>query len=155
MFVGGVSLADEPAEMTARREVAEELGLSRALEDTGGALSDPILDCVVCTELNRCFVTLFSYTMDTSKEKVTWQEDEVQWGDFVPYHTVSASADRSIQRLAESVKWPGSYPVIQSAMKGSPPEGSLYESNDWKQWDYVPDGLLVWEAWLRRTSTSL
>ena len=149
MFVGGVSLASEPSELTARREVTEELGLSRALEDTD-ALSNPVLECVICTELNRCVVTLFCYTMDMSKETLSWQEEEVAWGDFVPYPIIVAAADRSIQRLAETKEWPGAYPPIQSSMKGSPPEGVSYEGDSWINWDFVPDGLLVWEAWLRK-----
>eukprot|EP00980_Cylindrotheca_fusiformis_P000620 scaffold154_cov129-Cylindrotheca_fusiformis.AAC.37 len=149
MFVGGVSLADEPSELTARREVAEELGLSRALEDAD-ALSGPILDCVVCTKLNRCFVTLFSYTMKTNEEEITWQDEEVAWGDFVPYPIIVAAADRSIRRFADKNEWPGTYPPIQSELKGREPKNISYEDGRWADWDFVPDGLLVWEAWLRR-----
>jgi 8-oxo-dGTP pyrophosphatase MutT (NUDIX family) len=147
MFVGGISLAGEDAETTARREVAEELGLTRALEDAN-ALSKPILDCVVCTAYNRCVVTLFSYTMNSEQETVTWQEEEVAWGDFVPYSIITSAADRSILRFAAAKKWPGKYPPIQSELKGSEPEGGSYESGAWMTWDFVPDGLLVWEAWL-------
>ncbi|KAL3945128.1 MAG: hypothetical protein SGBAC_000796 [Bacillariaceae sp.] len=147
MFVGGVSLAGESSELTARREVAEELGLSRALE-CPDALSDPILDCLVCTHLNRCFVTLYCYTMDTEKETVSWQEEEVAWGDFVEYPIISAAADLSIKRLEERKAWPGAYPAIQSHLHGFAPEDVSYENEDWKLWDFVPDGLLVWEAWL-------
>jgi 8-oxo-dGTP pyrophosphatase MutT (NUDIX family) len=149
MFVGGVSLAEESQKLTARREVAEELGLSRALDDEN-ALSDPILDCVVCTGYNRCFVTLFSYTMNTREEYISWQEEEVAWGDFVPYPIIEAAADRSIQRLAEKKEWPGAYPAIQSELKGAKPAGVSYESEDYLMWDFVPDGLLVWEAWLEK-----
>jgi 8-oxo-dGTP pyrophosphatase MutT (NUDIX family) len=149
MFVGGVSLADEPPELTARREVAEELGLTRALEATD-ALSEPILDCVVCTNLNRCFVTLFSYTMNTNEEEVSWQEEEVAWGDFVPYPIIVAAADRSIQRFAEKKEWPGTYLPIQSEPNGSRLKGLSYEGETWMEWDFVPDGLLVWEAWLKK-----
>jgi hypothetical protein len=55
-----VSLADEEPELTTRHEVAEELGLSRAMMDLSAALSDPILTCVVCTAYNHCVITLFS-----------------------------------------------------------------------------------------------
>jgi isopentenyldiphosphate isomerase len=147
MFVGGVSLAGENAETTARREVAEELGLSRALEDAV-TLSKPILNCVVCTAYNRCLVTLFSYTMNSEQETVTWQEEEVAWGDFVPYSIITSAADRSILRFAAAQNWPGTYPPIQSESKGSEPEAESYESGTWMTWDFVPDGLLVWEAWL-------
>ena len=148
MFVGGVSLADEPPELTARREVAEELGLSRALNDSN-ALSDPILVCTVCTAYNRCVVTLFTYTMESKEETVTWQEEEVDWGNLVPYPIIVPAADRSIQRFADAKKWPGSYPPIQSDRKGSKPDDVAYENEVWAEWDFVPDGLLVWEAWLK------
>ena len=149
MFVGGVSLAGEAPELTAKREVAEELGLTRALDDPN-ALSDPILVCVVCTAYNRCVVTLFSYTMNTERESVTWQEEEVDWGDFVPYPVIVAAADRSIQRLADDSKWPGAYPPIQSVQKGSIADICVsYTADEWNEWDFVPDGLLVWEAWLK------
>jgi 8-oxo-dGTP pyrophosphatase MutT (NUDIX family) len=145
MFVGGVSLAGEAAELTARREVAEELGLPRALDESV-ALTGPLLDCIICTSYNRCLVSLFSYTMDSKLESVSWQEEEVAWGDFVPYNIVAVAADLSIQRLAEMQDWPGTYPPIQSNLnsQGVAP----YEVEDWAAWDFVPDGLLVWEAWL-------
>jgi 8-oxo-dGTP pyrophosphatase MutT (NUDIX family) len=163
MFVGGVSLAEEVAELTARREVAEELGLSRALEEdaesstTGGTgrLSQPLLNCVVCTAYNRCLVTLFSYVCHSNEEPITWQEEEVAWGGFLPYPVIAAAADRSIQRLVTRGTWPGAYPPIQSQWKGSlPPEydqpttSQQQPYQDWDQWDFVPDGLLVWDAWL-------
>jgi 8-oxo-dGTP pyrophosphatase MutT (NUDIX family) len=159
MFVGGVSLAEEDAELTARREVAEELGLSRALEEasttSAGQLSQPLLDCVVCTAYNRCLVTLFSYTCQSNDEPITWQESEVAWGGFLPYPVVAAAADRSIQRLVSQGTWPGAYPPIQSQWKGSlptpydQPTTSQQQYQDWDQWDFVPDGLLVWDAWLK------
>jgi len=147
MFVGGVSLAGEPPELTARREVAEELGLVRAL-DENEAWAAPILTCTVCTAYNRCVVTLFSYVMNSQDEMIAWQEEEVDWGSFVPYPVILAAADRSIQRFANDRKWPGTYPPIQSSNQGSLPSGVEYEDESWKEWDFVPDGLLVWEAWL-------
>jgi 8-oxo-dGTP pyrophosphatase MutT (NUDIX family) len=148
MFVGGVSLADEPPELTARREVAEELGLSRALllNDSNNALSDPILVCTVCTAYNRCVVTLFTYTMESQEETVTWQEEEVDWGNFVPYPIIESAADRSIQRFANDKKWPGSYPPIQSDRKGSKPDDVAYENEVWTEWDFV------WHYWTRDSS---
>ncbi len=142
MFVGGVSTAGEDAELTAQREIAEELGLSKALSTSLGM---PILKCLVCTAYNRCLVDLFQYTVDTKSETISWQKEEVAWGDFVDYETIQASADLSMQRLASEGTWPGSYPPIQSKLKGI-----LENENDgkWKEWDYVPDGLLVWRAWL-------
>lgn len=163
MFVGGVSLAGEEALMTARREVAEELGLTAALEGTVETTGDPcqklsdrLLRCVVCTEYNRCVVDLFCYTMDTSTERVTWQEEEVAWGSFVPYSIVEAAADLSIMRLADAATatngWPGRHPPIQSPRQGDAPAAGAAIANalqNWTTWDFVPDGLLVWEAWLR------
>jgi 8-oxo-dGTP pyrophosphatase MutT (NUDIX family) len=159
MFVGGVSLVGEESTTTARREVAEELGLVAALEglDHGtacGALSDKLLTCTVCTGHNRCVVDLFCYTMDTKSEHVSFQEEEVAWGSFVPYEIVQAAADRSILRLVEQNSWPGQYHPIQSSRKGMILADSLLEVDqgsfcDWTTFDFVPDGLLVWEAWLR------
>lgn len=144
MFVGGVSLAGEDPAVTARREVAEELGLTK------GTLTDkPLLRCVVCTAYNRVVVDVFCYTMEMANERVQWQEEEVAWGSFVPYDIIEAAADRSIQRLAERNEWPSRYPPIQSRRKGVANEQALYDGRDWKIWDFVPDGLLVWEAWLR------
>lgn len=154
MWVGGVSLAGENPELTAQREIAEELGLSKALTTPLSEDGTPFLTCLVCTAYNRCLVDLFQYTMDTSCEQVTWQKEEVAWGDFVDYRVIMASADLSIQRGASERSWPGSYPPIQSEFQGVLPEGddvfskvAKYDGN-WKEWDYVPDGLLVWEAWL-------
>ena len=153
MFVGGVSLAGEDAELTAQREIAEELGLSKALSTSLVALSDgsPFLQCLICTAYNRCLVDLFQYTVDTKSESISWQEEEVAWGDFVDYSVIQASADLSMQRAASEGTWPGPYPPIQSERKGVLSEedgpGAEYDGN-WKEWDYVPDGLLVWKAWL-------
>jgi len=154
MWVGGVSLAGEDSEVTAQREIAEELGLPRALSTSLTTFSDgkPFLTCLVCTAYNRCIVDLFQYAMDTSSEQIEWQKEEVAWGDFVDYRVIMASADLSIQRSASARSWPGSYPPIQSELQGALPEGddseiAKYDEN-WKEWDYVPDGLLVWKAWL-------
>lgn len=160
MFVGGVSLSGEDPKLTAAREVAEELGLSRALlldensneeQPNHEALSDPLFTCVVCTSYNRCVVTVFQYTIqDPSAETISWQEEEVSWGEFVPYNLVEAAADLSIQRLVSKKEWPGTLPAIQSKWKGSKsPENDAYQNKDWTSWDFVPDGLLVWEAWLQ------
>jgi len=148
MFVGGVSLAGEDSQVTAHREVAEELGLhvKAHLSKT------PLLSCVVCTAYNRCFVVLYSYTMNPAKEVVKWQAEEVAWGSFVPYTVIEAAADRSIQRFVKAGTWPGSLPAIQSPRKGMPTDAdvdSFEDKEGWKEWDFVPDGLLVWEAWLR------
>lgn len=155
MFVGGISQANEDPKETAEREVAEELGLTRASEQ----LSDCLGTCVVCTYYNRCVVDLFSYTMITDTEQISWQEEEVAWGAFVPYDVVQASANLSIQRLVDRNEWPGRY---ANRLRSSTPKEADHdrlallfhqdEGNDivknWDQWDFVPDGLLVWEAWL-------
>jgi 8-oxo-dGTP pyrophosphatase MutT (NUDIX family) len=142
MFVGGVSLAGESGSATALREVAEELGL----DGNPARIIGPILTCVVCTSYNRCVVDLFCYATDRDTESVRWQEEEVSWGSFVPYQVVAAAADRSIQRLAEDGRWPGRIPPVQSRRNSGAP---IENDSDWKSWDMVPDGLLVWEAWLR------
>jgi isopentenyldiphosphate isomerase len=78
MFVGGVSTAREESKMTAAREVAEELGLHRALTDPT-TLSDPLFECIVCTAYNRCVVTVFCCTFNSAKDSVQWQDEEVAW----------------------------------------------------------------------------
>jgi 8-oxo-dGTP pyrophosphatase MutT (NUDIX family) len=162
MFVGGISLAGEDSAATARREVAEELGLSRAISDDSGLesgqLTDRLLRCVVCTGYNRCVVDVFGYTMDTATESIVWQAEEVAWGSFVPYGIVAAAADRSIARLVRDNSWPGQHPAFQSRNRleaDSPVDSAVAKDDatiydaDWENWDFVPDGLLVWEAWTR------
>ena len=142
MFVGGVATAGESSRLTAQREVAEELGL----EQESHLSSDPLLTCVVCTGYNRCVVDLYEYIMDTASEKVSWQKEEVAWGSFCPYDVIEAAADLSIKRLEAQGAWPGSRPIIQSSSQGR----LAMDKTDveWRNWDFVPDGLLVWEAWL-------
>ena len=150
--------------MTAAREVAEELGLKRAadfiVEDEGGGgttttgrgddpLSDELFKCTVCTSYNRCVVTMFTYTTCTG-ESVTWQEEEVAWGDYVPYDIVELAADASVDRLVKRGDWPGSDDRVDEIAR-APTVSSTREEHDgesrWDTWDFVPDGLLVWEAW--------
>jgi len=166
MFVGGVSSSGEDAQWTAAREVAEELGLKRALDALENKqedqiinpLSEELFQCTVCTSYNRCVVSMFTYTCDTALESITWQEEEVAWGDYVPYDIVTLAGEMSIDRLVEKGVWPGS---------GCHNEESVNDANDaqqestieelknkygnnnqpWDTWDFVPDGLLVWEAW--------
>lgn len=147
MFVGGVSTAREDAKTTAAREVAEELGLERALWDPT-MLSDPLFNCTICTSYNRCVVTMFCCTFDSTKDVIRWQEEEVAWGNFIPYDDIVASADLSIQRLIDGKSWPGSIPLDMEARLS---RSKVHKGVDlsMKDWDYVPDGLLVWEAWLR------
>lgn len=168
IFVGGVSLANEAATVTARREVAEELGLVAALDGIDQNVpcpqlsSERLLQCVVCTAYNRCVVDLFAYTCHSNQETVTWQPEEVAWGSFVPYTTVEAAADRSILRLAERGAWPGRHPPVQSPRRGednidcNDDDESIQDKavQNWRSWDFVPDGLLVWEAWLHATESA-
>jgi hypothetical protein len=87
--------------------------------------------------------------MNTEKENVVWQVEEVEWGEFVPYEIIMAAADLSMQRAADAMTWPGAYPPKQSDLRGTLPDDSVFVGNGhWKKWDFVPDGLLVWKAWL-------
>ncbi len=96
MFVGGVSCWGEGMRMTATQEVAEELGLRRTMDfvfGKGGGgtmtagendpLSDKLFKCTVCTVYNQCIVAMFTYTT-CDGENITWQEEEVAWGNYVP-----------------------------------------------------------------------
>jgi 8-oxo-dGTP pyrophosphatase MutT (NUDIX family) len=160
MFVGGVSCRGEGAKMTAAREVAEELGLRRAMDfivDEGGEemmttrendpLSDELFKCIVCTAYNRCVVSMFTYTT-CDGENISWQEEEVAWGNYVPYKIVELAADASVDRLVKRGDWPGSDRGDDIA-----PAPAVVPTWDhggvsrWDTWDFVPDGLLVWEAW--------
>jgi hypothetical protein len=83
-FVGGVSCQGEGARMTAAREVAEELGLRRAIDfvfGKGGGetmtagendpLSEKLFKCTVSTVYNRCVVAMFTYTRCDGKN-IIW-----------------------------------------------------------------------------------
>jgi 8-oxo-dGTP pyrophosphatase MutT (NUDIX family) len=112
MFVGGVSCHGEDSRLTAAREVAEELGLTRALNSILGSkldnpLSEELFQCTICTSYNRCVVSVFTYTT-CNGEIITWQDEEVSWGDYVPYAVVEQAATSSIHRLVESGAWPES-----------------------------------------------
>ena len=155
MFVGGVSCAHEDSRLTAAREVSEELGLSRALdmleatEDKNeeatevNLLSERLFQCTICTSYNRCVVSIFTYTCDTTKETISWQEEEVAWGDFIPYDIIEVAADMSIDRLVKMGTWPGGRDKYISK---DDQELKAFVK-EWANWDFVPDGLLVWEAW--------
>lgn len=158
MFVGGVSTAGEEPRLTAAREVAEELGLTRALRtqlrdiEDDAALSDPLFSCIVCTAYNRCVVTVFTYKYVSGKEIIKWQEEEVAWGEFVPYDIVNKAASLSKQRIKNNGNWPGTVKSMEhekkvrlSTEKG---DQKTINGNKWHEWDFVPDGLLVWEAWV-------
>lgn len=149
MFVGGVSSAGEEATRTAAREVAEELGISRALVDPM-ELSAPLFDCTVCTAYNRCVVSVFCFQFDSSRDSIAWQPEEVAWGSFVPYNVIEESARLCVERMKEAGSWPGEEPfALTLANQDSRSVHEYEENNDWTTWEYVPDGLLVWEAWLK------
>ena len=57
------------------------------------------------------------------------------------------SAQKSIERLIEAGKWPGKNPEPVILSRSSQNEGDDVTHEEWDTWDYVPDGLLVWEAW--------
>jgi 8-oxo-dGTP pyrophosphatase MutT (NUDIX family) len=140
MFVGGVATAGESLKLTAAREVGEELGLTRP------SLSDELFKCIVCTSYNRCVVTVYTYEFDSGLDRISWQEEEVQWGDFVSYDVVEKSRALSIDRLRQKNQWPGrNGDALEVRIR------TLMKENEGRQedkWDYVPDGLLVWMAWI-------
>lgn len=160
MFVGGVSTTGEDSQLTAARELSEELGLKDI-----NAFSSPLFRCVIATSYNRCVVTMFTYQYDNQaskerQERVQWQEEEVQWGDWVSYDVVENAAYLSIQRLKEKGVWPGTGITSSDTFESSNDESSFWISStnkvnrnnveaEWKTWDFVPDGLLVWEAWVK------
>eukprot|EP00986_Skeletonema_menzelii_P020424 scaffold31141_cov154-Skeletonema_menzelii.AAC.3 len=171
MFVGGVSTSGEDSTWTAAREVAEELGLKRALKvlEEGGdstsldnPLSDELFQCTICTSYNRCVVSMFAYTCDTSSETIEWQEEEVAWGGWVPYDVVEVAGELSIDRLKERGVWPGTGTDNEEEEKVTYDESEAKvmelkgkynsdqeEDQPWESWDFVPDGLLVWVSWLK------
>lgn len=155
MFVGGVSCINEDSRLTAAREISEELGLSLALEmeatednkdgdstDQVNPLSEKLFQCTICTSYNRCVVSMFTYTCDTTIEKISWQEEEVAWGDFIPYDIIEGAADMSIDRLVKLGTWPGGR---DKYIAKDDKELKAFVK-EWANWDFVPDGLLVWEA---------
>jgi 8-oxo-dGTP pyrophosphatase MutT (NUDIX family) len=146
MFVGGVSSAKEDPRATAAREIAEELGLSRALVDPT-ALSKALFDCTVFTPYNRCIVTVYCFHFDSSRDDISWQPEEVAWGEFLPYSVVESSARQCIKRLLSAESWPGEPPFALTLQNQD--AKSADGCGDENDWDYVPDGLLVYDAWLK------
>ena len=138
--------------------MGEELGLTLALnmlESKGETasdlpLSDELFQCTVCTSYNRCVVTMFTYTCDTKLESISWQEEEVAWGDYMPYDIVRYAGDMSIDRLVEEGAWPGSNVNTDTEESNQHCKDEMkkkYGNEQPETWDFVPDGLLVWEAW--------
>ncbi|KAL3823282.1 hypothetical protein ACHAXA_003430 [Cyclostephanos tholiformis] len=165
-----------------RGQSSSMIGGGRRVDDVD-PLSDELFKCVVRTSYNRCVVSVFAYhvamTNDddgdgVEEEAVSWQDEEVAWGDYVPYDIVEMAANASMKRLVERGAWPpddgmddDDRPVGDDAVVSAldfnhdhlaPPDGAStamerheYDNDDdistWKTWDFVPDGLLVWEAW--------
>ena len=134
----------------------EELGLNLALgilergseeknekATEANPLSEKLFQCTICTSYNRCVVSMFTYTCDTTIEKISWQEEEVDWGDFIPYDIIEGAADMSIDRLVKLGTWPGGR---DKYIAKDDKELKAFVK-EWAFWDFVPDGLLVWEAW--------
>lgn len=140
MFVGGVATSGENLEVTAAREIGEELGLTRP------SLSEALFKCTVCTSYNRCVVTVYTYRVDSNIDDIQWQEEEVQWGGYVPYDVVVKSAALSIERLIDGNEWPGDFDDDEIAFSSITDRKKVLKEDEW---DYVPDGLLVWLAWIK------
>ncbi|CAM9316780.1 unnamed protein product [Pylaiella littoralis] len=102
MFIGGVSGTMEPSLTTAVRELGEELGLgpcggggggdSAEEHEEDGSVAMPASmryrgECLVQTDHNRCVVSVFDYRVAPG-EAVTWQEEEVDWGSYLPWEEV-------------------------------------------------------------------
>jgi len=88
---------------------------------------------------------MFTY-MSCNLENITFQEEEVDWGKFVPYDIVELAAEASIKRLVRQGSWAGSL-MDSENITISNETLNRKECNDELQWDFVPDGLLVWKAW--------
>ena len=162
MFIGGVSLVGESSVTTALREVSEELGITTIQPRH---LTQRLFQCIVCTSYNRCVVDVFGYTINTTTDLIEWQKEEVAWGAFVPYNIVTAAAHLSIHRLQKDNKWPGcrfnlesvsssqNSIVSNASISKNENELSMVGDDKWKTWDFVPDGLLVWESWIHEQRT--
>ena len=141
MFVGGISTAGEDSQLTAQREVGEELGLTRS------SLSEELFKCLICTAYNRCVVSMFTYRYDDKLgDTIKWQEEEVDWGDFVSYSLIKRVAAKSVESLVEKNDWPGNHHdlnFLKTTLEKTQGDDDIIE------WDFVPDGLLVWIAWLK------
>ncbi len=61
-------------------------------------LSDILFKCTVCTVYNQCFVLMFTYTT-CNGENITWQEEEMARGNYVPYKIIELATDLSVNWL--------------------------------------------------------
>ena len=93
-------------------------------------------------------MTVYTYTFDETLDVIQWQEEEVSWGDFVPYDVVQRAGALLIGRLPESGDWPNLDDNAREVLTSV--EGLSCESVEGgDEWDFVPDGLLAWVAWLK------
>ncbi|KAL3789735.1 hypothetical protein HJC23_006728 [Cyclotella cryptica] len=120
MFVGGVSSRGESAELTAAREIAEELGLTGALDFQQSAD-----DGMFNPSRKSCFNALSALPIIVISGEGLW-----------PGGAGEDGRDPSLTRDQIEV-------MIQKL------KHEYSNHLTWESWDFVPDGLLVWEAWLR------
>ena len=105
----------------------------------------PLCGRCVCISAYHCL------TDRKSKSK----KEEVQWGEFVPYEVVEVAAALSVDRLKAGGSWlkvaARNYDGIDNAqmMENIQVLRNEYAHQAWDSWDFVPDGLLVWEEWLK------
>jgi 8-oxo-dGTP pyrophosphatase MutT (NUDIX family) len=104
MFVGGVSTAGEPAEVTVLRELKEELSIDAqhsSGSDSGSSSSsschrlDFLFDCAVSTELNnRCRSSVFDLPdcSPAAAASIRFQASEVQGGAWEARTAVDLAA---------------------------------------------------------------
>ena len=64
----------------------------------------------------------------------------MSWGGYVKYAEVKHAAELSIGRLIDQEKWPG------RVDRGTVTNNSKFSKLE--KWDFVPDGLLVWDSWV-------
>ena len=80
-------------------------------------------------------------------EDITFQEEEVDWGKYIPYDIVELAAEASINRLVKQGSWPGNLLGSENIPVDNEIISNRKECNDENTWNFVPDGLLVWKAW--------
>jgi len=121
MFVGGVSLFREDTKTTARRELQEELGFGPAAS--------------AAEEESTDFRFLFDILVETSYNRC--------FVDVYEY-VVEGGQEESAKLDPEEVQW-GDWIPMEEVTRRVLLNGLSGE------WTFVPDGLLVWAAFLRAT----
>ena len=86
MFIGGVVTSGETYLASARREIAEELGIR-------GPEPEYMFTHAYEDDRNRTFIQVYRVTWDGP---VTFQPEEIAWGGQVPEAELEAWADRNI-----------------------------------------------------------